>query len=153
MAFRRLIQFTFSVLTKITFIRTSSWKCLLRTCDKIHYRGILTDSELRALSPGNAKKKIKYYKKSKYVNIRKSLMGSALILTLTVFETHPEKWLKNSLFNMHYAKGLGSLISLRAPFSSVTEPACNHFVAKADVTVQFWFLLKSHNRAKKELFL
>lgn len=57
----------------------------------MHYRGILTDSELRALSPGNAKKKIKYYKKSKYVNIRKSLMGSALILTLTVFKTHPEK--------------------------------------------------------------
>lgn len=145
MAFRRLLQFTFSVLTKITFIRTSSWKCLLRTYDKIHYRGILTISKLRILSPGNAKKKVKYYKKSKHVKIRKSLMGSALILPAVIFKTHPESWLKNPLFHMHCAKWLGSLISLRA--SSLTEPACNHFVSKADVTVHFWFLLKSHNRA------
>lgn len=47
-------------------------------------------SEVRMLSPGNAKKKVKYYKKSKYVKIRKSLMGSALILPITVLETHPE---------------------------------------------------------------
>lgn len=54
----RLLLFTFSFLTKITFVRTSSGKCLSGTYVKIHYKGILIVTELRILSPGNAKKKL-----------------------------------------------------------------------------------------------
>lgn len=90
------------------------------------------------------RKKVKYYKKSKYVKIRKSLMGSALILPIIVFKHILRIDWKTQCSICTMQSGLEAW----SP-SSLPEPACNHFVAKPDVTVQFWFLLKSHNKAKK----